>query len=305
MLHHLNFKHLRYFMVVAQQGSISRAAESLHLTPQTISAQLKLLEQTLNTQLFNKEGRKLVLTPAGRQCLTYAEEIFAMGESLQDRLSGDHQALRLFTVGIVDVLPKLAAYRILEPALELDEPVHLECQEGSMERLLAELAINKIDMILTDRPVDTNYKVRAYNHALGESGISLFATPALAAQFKTNFPQSLDGAPMLMPTSDTSVGASLLHWFSSQGLRPKIIVDCVDRALLGTFGQAGKGIFCGPSLLEKEIEQQYHVEAIGQINDIYERFYAISLERRISHPVVLAITQQAKNNLFKGGDKGA
>lgn len=298
MLHHLNFKHLRYFMVVAQQGSLTRAAELLHLTPQTISAQIKLLEHTLGAQLFKKEGRKLVLTSAGQQSLSYAEKIFAMGETLQDQLHSPNSSMRLFTVGIVDVLPKLIAYRILEPALELDEPVRLECQEGSMELLLADLAINKIDMILTDRPADASYKVRAFNHLLGDCSMSLFGAPELAAKYKPDFPKSLNGAPLLMPTNDTSIGANLLHWLSSQHLRPVVKVECVDHALLGTFGQAGKGIFCGPSVLEDEIEKQFSVQSIGRVPSIRERFYAISLERRISHPAVLAVTQQARNFLF-------
>lgn len=297
MLHHLNFKHLRYFLVVAQEGTIARAAESLAITPQTISGQLKLLEENLGTSLFQKQGRQLVLTPAGEQARDYAEQIFAMGESLQAALANPGESRRPFNVGIADVLPKLVSYRLLEPVLALDEPVRLQCREGSMETLLADLAAHRVDMVLTDRPVDSTFPVRAYNHLLGECSLSLFAAPQLAAKYAENFPASLDGAPMLMPTDDTVIGASLMKWYDSQGLRPQIVVECVDHALLGTFGQAGSGIFCGPSAMEEAIEQQFNVSTLGRIESIRERFYAISLERRIRHPAVLAVTRSARRVL--------
>lgn len=297
MLHHLNFKHLRYFLVVAQEGSIARASETLNLTPQTISGQLKLLEESLGTALFERSGRRLKLTEAGQRARDYAEQIFAMGEALQEQLSNPLPTRRLFNVGIADVLPKLIAYHLLEPALELDDPVRLECREGSMETLLADLAAHRVDMVLADRPVDAGFHVRAYNHLLGECGLSLFACDALAREFGGDFPRSLNGAPLLMPTSDTMIGASLMKWFHAQGLQPQVVVECVDHALLGTFGQAGKGIFCGPAVLEAEIERQFNVSRIGRIDSIRERFYAISLERRISHPAVLAVTNTARRVL--------
>jgi len=307
MLHHLNFKHLRYFLVVAQEGTIARAAESLAITPQTISGQLKLLEENLGTSLFQKQGRQLVLTPAGEQARDYAEQIFAMGESLQAALANPGESRRPFNVGIADVLPKLVSYRLLEPVLALDEPVRLQCREGSMETLLADLAAHRVDMVLTDRPVDSTFPVRAYNHLLGECSLSLFAAPQLAAKYAENFPASLNGAPMLMPTDDTVIGASLMKWYDSQGLRPQIVVECVDHALLGTFGQAGSGIFCGPSAMEEAIEQQFNVSTLGRIESIRERFYAISLERRIRHPAVLAVTRSARRVLEQqeqGNDTG-
>ncbi len=301
MLHHLNFKHLRYFMVVAQEGSIAQASESLNLTPQTISGQLKTLEDQLGVELFARDGRRLVLTEQGRMALEYAEQIFAMGESLQDQLQNPQSSRRKFSVGIADVLPKLIAYRLLEPALNLDEPVRLECREGSMETLLADLAAHRVDMVLTDRPVDAGFTVRAYNHLLGDCAMSLFASPDLAAEYGPDFPQSLDGAPLLMPTSDTVIGASLMKWCLSQGLQPVVVVECVDHALLGTFGMAGMGLFCGPSVLEPEIERQYAVKTLGRVEAIRERFYAISLERRIRHPGVLAVTNTARRVLFDPG----
>ena len=299
MIHHLNFKHLRYFMVVAQEGSIVRACEKLNLTPQTISGQLKQLEHTLGVSLLQKEGRKLILTDAGKQALDYAEQIFSMGESLQDQLRNPGQSVRLFSVGIADVLPKLVAYRLLEPALELDEPVRLECREGNMETLLADLATHRVDMVLTDRPVDAGFNIRAYNHLLGDCSMSMFAAPKLAANYRENFPQSLQNAPLLMPTGDTMIGSSLQKWCDRHDIHPNIVVECVDHALLGTFGQAGKGVFCGPSVLEPHIERQFSVESIGRIDSIRERFYAISLERRIRHPGVLAVTNSARRILFE------
>lgn len=301
MIHHLNFKHLRYFMVVAQEGSIAQACEKLNLTPQTVSGQLKQLEQTLGVPLLRKEGRGLALTDAGKQALDYAEKIFAMGESLQEQLVNPTQKVRLFSVGIADVLPKLVAYRLLEPALELDEPVRLECREGSMENLLADLATHRVDMVLTDRPIDSGYNIRAYNHLLGDCAMSLFAAPDLARRYKPDFPHSLDGAPMLMPTEDTVIGASLKRWYYDQAIKPNVVVECVDHALLGTFGQAGKGLFCGPSALEKQIENQFSVQSIGRIESIRERFYAITLQRRIQHPAVLAVTHMARHILFEEG----
>lgn len=300
MLHHLNFKHLRYFLVVAQEGTIARAAESLAITPQTISGQLKLLEDNLGTALFQRQGRQLVLTPAGEQARDYAEQIFAMGEALQSHLANPGESRRPFNVGIADVLPKLLSYRLLQPVLELDEPVRLQCREGSMETLLTDLAAHKVDMVLTDRPVDSTFPVRAYNHLLGECSLSLFAAPNLTEQYAENFPASLDGAPLLMPTDDTVIGASLMKWCDSEGLRPQVVVECVDHALLGTFGQAGSGIFCGPSAMEPAIEQQFNVKTLGRIESIRERFYAISLERRIRHPAVLAVTSQARKVLEQG-----
>ncbi|MGB0466689.1 MAG: transcriptional activator NhaR [Pontibacterium sp.] len=298
MMHHLNFKHLRYFMVVAQEGSIVRACDKLNLTPQTISAQLKQLEQTLDVSLFQKKGRGLILTHAGKQALDYAEQIFSMGESLQEKLQNPAQTVRLFSVGIADVLPKLVAYRLLEPTLDLDEPIRLECREGNMEALLSDLATHRVDMVLTDRPVDAGFNIRAYNHLLGDCSMSLFAAPALAKRYRNNFPESLHGAPLLMPTDDTMIGSSLKTWCEKRGIVPNIVVECVDHALLGTFGQAGKGLFCGPSVLEPQIERQFSVESIGRIDSIRERFYAISLERRIRHPGVLAVTNTARHILF-------
>ncbi|WP_246589712.1 transcriptional activator NhaR [Marinobacterium ramblicola] len=296
-IHNLNFRHLRYFMVVAQEGSIARASERLNLTPQTISGQLKTLEDMLDISLFERSGRRLELTDAGRQALEYAEEIFSLGEAMQLQLHHADTIQRSCAVGIADVVPKSIAYRLLAPALELDEPLRLECREGSMESLLGELIANRVDLILADRPIDAGTHVRAYNHLLGETGISMFASPALACRYLDRFPEGLDGAPLLLPTDDTVAGANIMKWFRARQITPQVQVECVDSALIDTFGQAGIGLFCGPSVLEAEIQRQHGVELIGRLEGIRERYYAISLERQIRHPGVQAITHRARELL--------
>ncbi|MFW1677472.1 LysR family transcriptional regulator [Pontibacter sp. JAM-7] len=294
----LNYKHLRYFLTVAEEGSISQASERLNLTPQTISGQLRLLEAQLNCTLLQKQGRGLELTPAGRRIRDYARQIFAIGDAMQEQLRSD-SPLNRFAIGITDAMPKQIAYRLLEPIFDLDEPIRLECREGSMESLLADLTAQRVDLVLTDRPVDSTFHVRAYNHLLGESSICLFAKKAVAKQVTPRFPKSLDGAPMLMPTPDTMLGSNLWRWFQQHEYRPKVVAECVDNALLATFGQAGRGLFCGPSAISREISSLYQVESVGVIEEIRERFYAISLERRLSHPAVLAITNIARNILHQ------
>lgn len=296
-IHNLNFRHLRYFMVVAQEGSIARASKRLNLTPQTISGQLKTLEEMLDIELFERRGRRLELTDAGRQALEYAEEIFSLGEAMQRQLYRAESPHRRCAIGIADVVPKSIAYRLLTPALELEEPVRLECREGSMESLLGELIGNRVDLILADRPMDAGAHVRAYNHLLGQTGISMFAVPALAARYREGFPQSLNGAPLLLPTDDTVAGATIMKWLHARQIDPRVRVECVDSALIDTFGHAGTGLFCGPSVLEGELQRQHGVELIGRLEGIRERYYAISLERQIRHPGVQAITHRARELL--------
>ncbi|MDF2181443.1 transcriptional activator NhaR [Neptuniibacter sp. CAU 1671] len=293
---HLNYKHLRYFLVVAEEGSISQASEKLNLTPQTISGQLRLLEEQLGCTLLQKHGRGLELTPAGRRTREYARQIFAIGDAMQEQLRSD-SPLNRFAIGITDAMPKQIVNRLLEPIFDLAEPIRLECREGSMETLLAELTAQRVDLVLSDRPVDTSFHVRAYNHLLGESTVCLFAKQALANRYQPAFPASLEGAPMLMPTSDTMLGSNLWRWFQQHGRRPRVIAECVDNALLATFGQAGRGLFCGPSAISAEISELYQVQPVGTIDEIRERFYAVSLERRLTHPAVVAITNMARSML--------
>jgi LysR family transcriptional regulator, transcriptional activator of nhaA len=295
----LNYKHLRYFWAVAKSGSIARAGEQLHLTPQSISGQLRELEDSLAVALFRRAGRGLELTDAGRQILGYAEEIFALGDELLAvvRDQKAHKALPL-TVGIADSVPKPVAYRLVEPALRLPEPVRLICREGRLNSLLAELAIHRLDMVIADRPMPTNLNVRGYSHLLGESTLSVFGTPALVATLEGAFPALLDGAPFLLPGQDVALRPRLEQWFESQRLHPRIIGEFDDSALLKAFGQAGAGLFVAPSAIAADVCEQHRVQVVGHIEAINEQLYAITTERRLTHPAIIAISHIARNEVF-------
>ncbi|WP_303786622.1 transcriptional activator NhaR [Azovibrio restrictus] len=295
----LNYRHLYYFWMVAKAGSLARAAEQLGLTPQTISAQLSQLEQSIGTSLFDLQGRKLIPTEAGRTALRYADEIFLLGEQLWDSLksAGSEPMLRL-TVGITDVVPKLVAHHLLEPVLHLPERVRLICHEGKFENLLGDLAIHKLDVILADRPVAPGMNLRLYSHPLGESGLSLYATPALAGHYREAFPHSLDGAPFLLPARNAAVRASLDQWFETHGIRPRIIAEVEDSALLDTFGAAGLGIFPAQTPLTADLARRYDAELIGPIDQVRDQFFAISADRRIRHPGIEAILEAGQQRLF-------
>lgn len=295
----LNYKHLLYFYVVAREGSITRACERLHVTQPAISAQLQKLERSLGEKLFKKRGRNLVLTEAGTLAYEYAEEIFSLGRELTDALQKrpTGKPLRL-AVGVVDSLPKLVTYRLLQPAFRMDEPVQLVLQDDRPERLFAGLSVHGLDLVLADAPLPPTVSVRAYNHLLGECGVSVFGTSALAEQYRGHFPGSLDGAPILLPTENTTLRRSLDQWLDTEGLRPQVVAEIADSSLLKTFGQAGMGLFAAPSVVEAEIRRQYQVEVVGQLEGVVERFYAISVERRLKHPAVLAISSAAREELF-------
>jgi LysR family transcriptional activator of nhaA len=295
----LNFKHLRYFWAVAANGSIARAAELLHLTPQTISGQLRELEEQINAKLFKKSGRNLVLTDTGRVVFSYADEVFRIGDELQDVLAGRIPGAALtLTVGVAMVVPKLLAYRMLEPVLQMPDNVRLICQEASLADLLADLSVHKIDLVLADSPMSPTLNIRAYNHLLGESGISFFATRKTAGKYTGKFPRSLNGAPMLMPTASSALRRMLEQWFERQQIKPLVVAEFEDRALMKAFGEAGAGIFTSPTAVEDDVIAKYGVRVIGRTVDIKERFYAISAERRIKHPAVSAITEAARSELF-------
>jgi LysR family transcriptional activator of nhaA len=295
----LNFKHLRYFWAVAANGSIARASEILHLTPQTISGQLRELEEQLGAKLFQKSGRNLVLTDTGRVVFSYADEMFRLGDELQDVLEGRIPGATLkLTVGVAMVVPKLLAYRVLEPVLRLQDPVHLVCQEAPLADLLADLSVHKLDLVLADSPISPALNIRAYNHPLGESGISFFAAAKKARNYTTGFPRSLTGAPMLMPTASSALRRMLEQWFERQEIQPVVVAEFEDRALMKAFGEADAGIFTSPTAVEDDVVAKYGVRVIGRTDDIKERFYAISAERRIKHPAVSAITETARNELF-------
>jgi LysR family transcriptional activator of nhaA len=299
----LNYHHLLYFWVVAREGSVTRASEQLYLSQPTISAQIRALEHSLGEKLFTKSGRHLVLTEIGRVVFRYAEEIFALGRELTDTLKGRASSRAQgrpvrFLVGIADVVPKLIAYRVLEPALRLAEPVHIVCTEDKSERLLAELAVHELDLVLTDAPISPSIKIKAYNHLLGECGVTIFASAKSSTGYKRKFPHSLDGAPFLLPTDNTSSRRLLDQWFDSQGIRPSIVGEFEDSALLKVFGQTGMGLFAAPSVIEEGVKTQYGVQAIGRIDAVRERFYAISVERKLKHPAVVAISEAARQELF-------
>ncbi|MCP4043761.1 MAG: transcriptional activator NhaR [Gammaproteobacteria bacterium] len=295
----INYKHLHYFWVVAREGSITRACKLLHLTPQTISGQLTLLENSMEIKLFERAGRGLVLTEAGRMALSYADEIFHLGMELKEVLRGQPSGRPLqFNVGITDVVPKLIAYRLLEPALQLPEQVNISCREDKLNKLLADIAVHKLDMILTDRPIPPGMSVRAYNHLLGECGVSFFAAKNHAAAYRDNFPSSLDGAPMLFPSNDTTIYGSLMQWFKQIKVAPITTGVFDDSALMKVFGQAGVGIFSVPTVVEKEVLHQYDVKVIGRTEDIRERFYAISAERKLKHPAVITVSHTAHQDIF-------
>jgi LysR family transcriptional activator of nhaA len=295
----LNYKHLLYFWTVAREGSIARACKELHVTQPAISAQLQKLEQQLGEPLFARRGRGLVLTEAGRTAFQYADEIFSLGRELADTLRGrpTGKPMRL-TVGVTDAFPKLLAYRILAPALRLERPVRLVLQDDHPDRLFAELSIHELDLVLADAPLPPTAPVRAYNHLLGECGVTFFAAPALAEAHAAGFPASLDGAPMLLPTEGTTLRRGLAQWMDASGIRPNVVAEVGDSALLKSFGQAGIGIFAAPSAIEAEVRRQYGVGVVGRVEEIREHFYAISIERKLKHPAVIAITQAAREGLF-------
>lgn len=295
----LNYHHLLYFWVVAKEGTIAAACKQLNLAQPTISAQLRVLEDSLGEKLFTRVGRNLALTETGRVVYRYADEIFSIGRELMDALKGrpTGRPLRL-NVGVADVLPKLVAYRLLEPALQLPEPVQLVCHEGSPAELLTRLATYDLDLVLSDSPIGPGIKVRAFSHLLGECGVSIFGTKELATKYRRRFPKSLDGAPFIIPTANTALRRALEHWFDSEDLRLSVFGEFEDSALLKVFGQAGVGLFAAPTVIEKEVQRQYSVKVVGRLASVRERFYAITVEKKVKHPAVLAIADEARQKLF-------
>lgn len=298
-LNPLNYQHLLYFWVVAREGSIARATAVLHLTQPTISGQLKVLEGALGVQLFARKGRSLAITEAGQLVFRYADEMFRTGQELTEALArGESAAPTRLVVGISDALPKLTTWRLLQPALELEPRFRLTCRIDKTERLLAELAVHALDVVLADTPVAPNLPVRAFNHLLGECGVTVFAAPALASRYRRGFPGSLGGAPFLLPTGNTALRRSLDAWFIGEGLTPQIVAEVEDVALLQVFGQEGMGLFAAPSVVEAQIRKAYRVEVVGRLPQVRERFYAISVERKLAHPAVVALTTAARTRLF-------
>ena len=297
----LNYHHLLYFWMTAREGSIAQASKQLRLAQPTITGQIRALENTLGEKLFARAGRNLVLTDVGRLVYRYANEIFSLGSELTEVLKGrpgGGRPVRL-VVGVSDALPKLIAYELLTPALALAEPVHMICYEDRPERLLAELATSGLDLVLADAPVGSSVRVRAFNHLLGSCGVSFFGTPSLAVKYRKRFPASLDGAPFLLPLESSTLRRSLDQWFESQRVRPRVVGEFQDSALLKVFGQAGIGVFAAPTVIEKEVRRHYGVSVLGRTEAVIERFYAISVERKLKHPAVVAISEAARQKLFR------
>jgi len=295
----VNYKHLRYFWAVAREGGVARASERLHVTPQTISGQLSLLEEYLGVDVFTRVGRNLELTEAGRLILSYADEIFSLGSELEESIHRFPRSRpQLFRVGVVDMVPKSIARRVLEPALLMPESVRMVCREANLDSLLAELAVHRLDLVLADRTIPPTVSTRGYSHKLGECGVSFFATKKLERKLKGEFPDCLDGAPLLLPTSGNPLRSSIDHWLDKQHFYPHIVAEFDDSALMKAFGQEGAGVFIAPAAIEAEVEWQYQVGAIGRVDEIKERFYAISIERRVLHPVVSTVVEAARTLLF-------
>jgi LysR family transcriptional activator of nhaA len=295
----MNYKHLHYFWVVAKAGSIARASEQLHLTPQTISAQLSLFEEVQGEALFQKNGRNLELTEAGQLVLSYAEEIFSLGQELEEVLHQRPTERTLqFRVGVSDAVAKAVAYRLLEPALSMQQTLRINCREGKLDNLLAELAVHKLDIVITDNPMPSAMHVRAHSHLLGECGISFFATRQLAQQHASAFPACLDAAPFLLPGEDSALRLRMLHWMNTRQLVPRVVGEFDDSALMSAFGQAGAGFFAAPTAIADMLTRQYEVIEVGRTDEIKEQFYAISVQRKLTHPAVLAISRAAQRDLF-------
>lgn len=298
-MQHLNYHHLRYFWAVAREGSVTGASRRLHISQPTVSAQIRELEASVGEKLLTRSGRSVVLTDVGQLVYRYADEIFGIGQELMDALGGrpTGRPLRL-KVGIANVVPKLVTYRILEPVLDLPEAVELECLEDRPERLLAELAVHGLDVVLSDAPVPSTVKVRAFSHLLGECGVGLFAAPEMARSFQRRFPGGLDGSPMLLPTGNTSIRRGMDRWLEDQGAKPQVVGEFDDSALLKVFGQSGAGLFPAPMAIAEEVQRQYTVRLVGTMDGVLERFYAISAERRLKHRAVVALSENARTRLF-------
>jgi len=294
-----NYNHLRYFWMTAREGGVTRAGAKLGVSQPSITTQIQALERALGEKLFHRVGRHLTLTDVGRVVYRYADEIFHLGRELRESLDGHAPGhpVRL-TVGIAKVVPKLIAFRLLEPALRLGDPVLVECREGGMERLLAELATHSIDLVLADAPVPSTVSIRAFAHLLGECGVGVFGKSDLAAPARRRFPAALDGMPFLVPSQNTALRRSLDAWFDARGLRPAIVGEFEDSALLKVFGEAGAGLFAAPLAIAEDVRHRYGVRLVGELEGVRERFYAISVERRLASPAVIAISERARRDLF-------
>jgi len=291
----LNYKHLHYFWTIAKAGGVAKASERLHVTPQSISGQMRLLEEAIGEPLFRRAGRNLELTDTGRMVMEYAERAFSAGEELQAALRQPLGARQSdFRVGVSNVVGRSLTYRILQPALALDRAPRLICREGRLADLLAELSVHRLDLVISDRPMDASLNVRGFNHLLLESGVTFLATSAVAKPRIGAFPHSLDGAPMLLPGGDSAVRAQLVEWFDRLRIQPRVVADFDDTAVMKAFGQGGAGVFPMPTIVAAETAAQYRVVPVGRTDDVRYQLYAVSTERRLTHPAVVAIRDAAR-----------
>jgi LysR family transcriptional activator of nhaA len=296
----LNYHHLLYFWMVAKHGSITRAGAELRLAHPTISGQIHRLEEALGEKLFARSGRNLVLTDSGRVAFRYADEIFALGQEFQDTLKGRStgKPIRL-VVGVSDVIAKSIVHRMLEPAFQLRDRVPVVCREArSPDGFMAALAVHAVDVVLADAPAGPGTPVRTFNHPLGECGSSFFASPRLARTCRNGFPRSLDGVPMLLPRSNSTFRRALAQWFQSHHIRPEIVAELDDLALASVLGEKALGVLAAPDVIAKELGKRYALQLVGRAKDIRQRFFAISVERKIKHPAVAAICEVARKKIF-------
>ncbi len=294
----LNYHHLRYFWTVAKEGGLQQAADKLHVSPPSISAQIRELEETLDVKLFRRSGRRNVLTDAGQIALRHADEIFGLGNDLVSSLKQrpTERALKLH-VGVADSLPKLVTYEILKPALELSA-VHLVCREGKIDELLAQLGTHRLDIVLADEPASSSVKFRAFNHRLGESAVTFCAAPSLAARLRRGFPKSLDDVPALLPIENSPLRRALEAWFRARKVTPRVVAEFEDLALMKVMAAQEQGVVPVPSVVVQEAIDRYGLREIGAAENCREEFYAITAERKITHPVVSILTGYARRLVF-------
>ena len=297
----MNYKHLHYFWMVAKEGSIAAAAERLNVTPHTISAQLGLLDDYFGCSLFTKVGRKLELTETGHMALSYASDIFSLGSELEERVRNlDKVRPLVFKVGVVDVVPKSIAYHLLAPAIDQIEHMRMICHEGEINELLAQLALHRLDLVISESPIPSDVSINGYSHSLGSCGSSFMAHPDIIAAMGSEFPQNLNGAPFLLPSETTVVRSQLLKWFNKQKIHPRVVGEFDDSALMKAFAHAGKGVMVVPNPIQKEVAKQFGLSLLGTTDEIINHFYAISIERKISHTAVEKITTTARGWLKSG-----
>lgn len=300
-MRHLNYSHLLYFWTIAREGGVTRAAEVLHLTPQTVSGQIKLLEEAVGEPLFQRTGRKLVLTEMGRAVMHYADGIFSVGAELAEFVRGKRRFLpTTLQIGITDSVPKLIAGRIVGPALGGEAPLRVQCREGSLQALLGELAVHRLDLVIADTPLPHGLNVRAWAHVLGDSAVSVFTTRAAAVPEARAFPGVLDGEPLVLPSPGTTLRLQIDEWFESKGVRPRVVAEADDSALQKALGQLGAGAFVAPTVIEAEVARMYGARVLGRLPEVRQRYYAISAERRLKHPAVARLIEAARPAIAGG-----